>query len=919
MKVRNLARGLPLLAILTPGAAWGLGLGDITVSTALNQPLRADIRVLSAEPDDIENMRTTLASQQVFDRVGIQRPFALTNLRFNVVSASDGGAIIQVTTREPVREPFLNFLIEMRWPKGRLVREYTVLLDPPVLMDEQGIVISNAPVVPREAGHAQTAMGSASVADNRRAASSPPLARANAVASQPAPASNAPTSYTVVFGDTLYKIAQRYRPDGSIRLSRMMVAIYRANPEAFAQGNLNGIEAGMTLRMPDAQEIAVVDSEAAVAEVARHNAAWSESSEPMPTESVVDESSVQAGESIGGQPAAADTMATEAKDSPAQANDNPGRLTIAAASEGGAAADGEGAFDTAEPRPRSDAENGQLLAREAAKSRQVEIDSMQTRAELESMIVKQARVISLQSEALGDLQARLGANGAGAAQYDGGARQAGIVAEADTQVQPDAATDDAQASTGTASGAPDRAALDEPVSPPAGSDTPNALLANPVMLVAAGAAGLLLLALVWQVVKRAASRTQTIDLASYVDDDGDNRDQAAAITPGAGATEPAKAATVARAHAPTEAINEEPMKMPSANQSGAQVSKQPTRTGNDDTLAEADVYIAYGMHQQGEDLLHEAITRNPERIDYRLKLLEIYYAGRNHAAFDVQAQALYDATGGRHDAAWERVVTMGLELNPRNPLFAGSEADANAPLQAAVSEDQATRTTSQTGLTTEDTDAAAGLVAAQDALHGAPADVNARQPFESPATVYHSKILEFDLGDFDAEIAADASAASSDSFSRDRKDDLSFDLSELEGAEDESADFFGQSSTRQRSATEDGDNPSASPPSTPASSIELDADSIDETSFSIELTSGETENAQSRTQLSSGAFFEQDLNPDNAEDLTDINEVGTKLDLAKAYIDMGDADGALSALEEVLQEGDDDQRKQAETLMRQIA
>ncbi|MGI8738558.1 MAG: FimV/HubP family polar landmark protein [Gammaproteobacteria bacterium] len=916
MKVRNLARGLPLLAVLTPGTTWCLGLGDITVSTALNQPLRADIRVLSAEPDDIENMRTTLASQQVFDGAGIQRPFALTQLRFNVVPATDGGAIIQVTTREPVREPFLNFLIEMRWPNGRLVREYTVLLDPPVLTDEQGIVISNAPVVPREAGRAQAAAGSASVTDNGRAASSPPSARANAVASQSAPAGNSPTSYTVVFGDTLYKIAQRYRPDGSIRLSRMMVAIYRANPEAFAQGNLNGLVAGMTLRMPDAQEIAAVDSEAAVAEVGRHNAAWSESSEPMPTESVVEEPSAQAGESIGEQPAA-DTMATEPKDSRAQANDNPGRLKIAAASESGAAAKGEDAIDTAEPRPRSDAENEQLLAREAAVSRQMEIDSMQTRvAELESMLAKQARVISLQSEALADLQARLGANGADVAQYDGGAPQAGVVAEADTQVQPDAAADDPEVSTGTASGGPDRAALDEPASPPAGSDTPNALLANPVMLVGAGAVGLLLLALIWLAVKRAASRTQTIDLTSYVDDDGDNQHQAAAITPGAGATEPAKTATVARAHAPTEAINEEPMRMPSANQGRVQVGEQAARTGNDDTLAEADVYIAYGMHQQGEDLLQEAIARDPERIDYRLKLLEIYYAGRNHGAFDDQAQALYDTTGGKYDAAWERVVAMGLELNPRNPMFAGSEADANAHSQAAVSGDQVTRTTS--GMTTEATDAAAGLVAAQDPLLGARADRGASQPSESPANTYHSKILEFDLGDFDAEIAADASAASSDTFSSDRKDDLSFDLSELDGA-DESADSFSQTPTRQLSGTEDGDNPHASPPDAPASLIELDADSIDDTSFSIELTPSETEDARSTIHLSSGAFIERDLNPDNTEDLSDINEVGTKLDLARAFIDMGDADGALSTLEEVLQEGDDDQREQAETLMRQIA
>ncbi|MBA2409183.1 MAG: hypothetical protein H0V62_05235 [Gammaproteobacteria bacterium] len=918
MKVRNLARGLLLLAVLTPGATWCTGLGDITISTALNQPLRADIRVLSVEPDDIENMQAALASQQVFERVGIERPFALTQLQFNVVPASDDGAIIQVTTREPVREPFLNFLIDLRWPDCRLVREYTVLLDPPVLMDEQGI-LAQAPFVRAEATRPQTAAGNRPAASRFGGATGNDTTAADELYSSAGKVpGRRPATHTVVPGDTLGEIAQRYRTDERVELSRMVVAIGRANPDTFAQGNINDLRTGIILRMPDPREIAAVESAAAVAEIARQERAWEASR------------ALTAGESVPTKIPSEEPSATEtavAKDATSPDSDKQARLKIMAADES-AVPDGVASAQAVRDTSASsvnDTENNDLLLRELAESRRVEIDSLQTRvSELESMLSKQERVISLQSEALADLQARLDGNGVVAepGRYDDGVQQGGAVADATAQVRPDAATfGDTQATTETASETQEGAVLDEPVSPPAESDSLNAVLGNPVMLVGAGAAGLLLLALIWLIVKRAASRTQRIDLANYVDNDGDNRDQAGPFKPDASAIEPAQAATAARAHVPMAInpmapINEAPDKMPSARL-GAPAAQPPAKPGHDDTLAEADVYIAYGLHQQGEDLLREAIGRNPERIDYRLKLLEIYYAGRNHAAFDAQAKDLFGATGGRRDAAWERVLTMGLEIDPRNPLYGGSEADANAPLQATISEDQATRTESRTGVTPQITSSAAGFAFAPDERQGASTDSEASlPPAESTPTAYNSKILEFDLGDFDGETAADASATPSDSLAGDRKDEMSFDLSELESA-DESADLYRQSPTTIDSASEY--DPDASLPGSSASLIELDADSIDEASFSIEVASGETEDAESLTQLSSGAFSEQDLNPDNVDDLSDINEVGTKLDLARAYIDMCDADGALSTLEEVLQDGDDDQREQAETLMRQIA
>ncbi|MGH8502657.1 MAG: FimV/HubP family polar landmark protein [Gammaproteobacteria bacterium] len=923
MIVRKLARGLPLLMILAPGAVWSLGLGDITVNTALNQPLRADIRVLSATPGDIENMRVSLAPQQAFDRVGIERVFALTQLDFNVVPANDG-AVIEVTTKQPVREPFLNFLIEMQWANGRLLREYTVLLDPPVLMDDRG-VISNALVMPAEAGRAQPAMSSESAVDS--AAGSPSSARAGAASSQRAPASHTPASHTVVSGDTLGEIAQRYRPDENIELSRMMVAIYRANPETFAQGNINDLKTGMILRMPDPQEIAAVGSEAAIAEVARQNAVWSQSRDRLAAESAVAESAAQP----GGRPAerpSADTMATETGDSPARANDRPARLKIMAADQDATAdaADAEGA--TAEPRTRNAAENEALLVRELAESRRVEIDSLQTKvAELESMIVKQERIIRLQSEALAALQERLDADAAVAEAQpsadDGAPQSESVTQSAPANLQANASpADDAQAQAVAKADSPAQSPRDKADSSPPASNTLDDMLASPITLASAGAAALLLLALIWLVVKRAASRrTETIDLATYVDNAGDNESDAEVATHRPAA--PAKNDAVVGSHSIAEsATAPTPISKAAAN-ADPQATQHAAKPVNDDTLAEADVYIAYGLHQQGEDLLKEAIKRNPERVDYRLKLLEVYYAGKNHAAFDAEAKALYDLLGGTRDANWEQVVAMGMELNPRNPLFAGTSVRAGEAASAppAVTGDQAAEAGLEQGGTmaaakrSPDRANAPQAVRADNAEMDSPHDdlTDSGNDTSSPdasLTAYNSKMLEFDMGEPGETVKAGASSDASAG----HEEGLNLDLSGL-GTADVSAESFDLNQTPDDLPAEADAHEDL--PSHSASLIGLDVGNFDDTSFSIELGAGEPE--ADRAEVSGDDASAQDLNLDDMADLSDINEVGTKLDLAKAYLDMGDSDGAMSTLEEVLQEGDEEQRKEAETLMRQIA
>lgn len=130
--MRLSARVLALLLAVFPAATLALGLGNVEVSTTLNEPLRAEIPLTGLKPGEVEEIAVRLGSDDQFRRAGIDRPFHLTRLRFKVVPDGDRKAHIEVTTKELVTEPFLNFLVEVNWPSGRMIREYTVLLDPPV-------------------------------------------------------------------------------------------------------------------------------------------------------------------------------------------------------------------------------------------------------------------------------------------------------------------------------------------------------------------------------------------------------------------------------------------------------------------------------------------------------------------------------------------------------------------------------------------------------------------------------------------------------------------------------------------------------------------------------------------------------------------------------------------------------------------
>ena len=257
---------LSVALALAASQAFALGLGPIQIKSGLNQPLLAEIPIVADSAAEAEDLRVDLASAEDFVRVGLNRARVTVPIEFSVANNGRGQRVIRLTTKEAVREPFLDFLIEANWGKGKLLREYTVLLDPPVTAPA---VLATAPK-PAEKPKPVEAAPRAPVSQPRAEAPKPvaQAAPAPAPAPRPAPAASpapaAPTAahkgeYTVQRGDTLSQIAHEVGDDPR-DLNRTLLALYKANPEAFYRENMNALKTGAVLRIPSADEVRAAGS-----------------------------------------------------------------------------------------------------------------------------------------------------------------------------------------------------------------------------------------------------------------------------------------------------------------------------------------------------------------------------------------------------------------------------------------------------------------------------------------------------------------------------------------------------------------------------------------------------------------------------------------------------------------------------------
>lgn len=257
---RQVVAGVATLAALYVGVSNALGLGELRLDSALNQPLSAIIQLQGGEGLSPEDIRVSLANQEAFENAGIDRPFFLTDLRF-VPLVENNRLLIRVESSRPVREPYLNFLVELQRPNGRMLREYTLLLDPPLYNRQTGI-IANAPQrasaapVPRPQVAAAQPRQQAAEQPRQRAAPQPTLPKLKPVAGA--------DEYTTVAGDTLWDIAAAQRPDSRVDITTNVLAIRALNPDAFVNGNINRLRVNQRLVLPTREQLVTAGAPAAI-------------------------------------------------------------------------------------------------------------------------------------------------------------------------------------------------------------------------------------------------------------------------------------------------------------------------------------------------------------------------------------------------------------------------------------------------------------------------------------------------------------------------------------------------------------------------------------------------------------------------------------------------------------------------------
>ena len=262
--IRRLTLLIAASAILSAPACFGLGLGELELKSALNQRFEAEVELTNVRGLEIEEILPNLGSQDDFDRVGVERGYALIDLRFKVASRENGKLFVRISSSRPIIEPFLNFIVEVLWPSGRILREYTVLLDPPVF-GKDGVEPIQLGETEQRASPARQPTPAAPQS-GRQEADLGGLSQS----SQEGRISSGEYGITGP-GDTLWKIALEVRPDRSVSVQQTMLALKAANPEAFINDNINLLKAGHVLRIPEANTIRSESLGSAVAEVRVQN------------------------------------------------------------------------------------------------------------------------------------------------------------------------------------------------------------------------------------------------------------------------------------------------------------------------------------------------------------------------------------------------------------------------------------------------------------------------------------------------------------------------------------------------------------------------------------------------------------------------------------------------------------------------
>jgi len=639
MRFRKLALAVSLAGALGCEMASALGLGEIKLNSTLNQPLDAEIKLLRLRELGEGEILVNVASREDFQRAGVDRVFFLNDLKFEIIPENPSGPIIKVTSRKVVREPFLNFLLETQWPNGRILREYTLLMDLPVFGDESARAVTPAAISRPEPVVSQPAVvasvrESASVAEP--AASAPEReAEQPAVESQPqraaAPAKRVEGGVygPVSSSDTLWEIALKARPDRSYSVQQTMLAIQRLNPEAFINGNINLLRKGQVLRLPKASQISELNSRQAVNEVAFQNDQWS-------------------GDANGNVSGAQLDGSGRTQAAPTAVSDKKGRLKLASSADVENVDAGRGAGEvggdtdalqnelaiTLDELDKTRRDNGELKSR---------ID------ELEMQIQTMERLVDVSSQELRALQL------AGQQAVDSDPNPIDAADDGDLTPAVDVAAV-AQAPVAKVVDA-SKVVISAPKPEPSFFDS----VFDNIALVAGGLIALLA-ALVLILRRRKDDDNPDDDFSVSMDDEPlfVSDELTAEEELSADELDTELAGQEPEVDAEMEEFELGELEIDGVESESDEATAVSTESQTGDAVGEADIYIAYGKYDQAEEMLLKALDTDADALNVRMKLLEVYAETNETVKFDDQYSYVLAADDV---AAHERAASLRQQLS----------------------------------------------------------------------------------------------------------------------------------------------------------------------------------------------------------------------------------------------------------------
>ena len=610
---RKLAAVMFLLGGLQATSALSLGLGALQLQSFLNEPLNASVDLLDMGGLHADEIIIRLASRDDFDKFGLDRPYFLSSIKFEVSAQENGAASIILSSDEPVLEPYLEFILEARWPSGRLLREYTVLIDPPFFSEVETVAVSagqrvdEIEAIPAPTKKNDEVISSGTSVEIRSTDLAPDAMPqrdyTSATVLSPVPGSR----YMIGREDTLWRIASLARPQGA-SVQQTMLDIQRLNPDAFVNGNINTVKAGYIVYLPSASDISSADAGLALAEVREQNTAWREGRDATLTSA--------SGPSL--------TISTETKDD----------VTAETVDINDTATGSVGAKAAPESLPVKANSNDAAAPSSLA-------DEMQERLLVaEQQLETLQRIISLKDDQIAALQSALVAAGVVAA-VDADAEPLGEDASSEILLDGEeplkaTITTDVDAPRDSSKGSVEGV---EPDAESSQDKVPvNVPKAVPVIAPETAASGgwlkdlLYLLGVVaLAVVAFVFVRRRKVD------------DEAISRAPGLKAGEDVFSQVLLEEQGlnieeseDEEAVRPVAVSVDDLGTSERHDDEPASHSEAANVLADVDIYVVYGRHSQAIDLLNNAIASEPDNPLYRRKLSEI--EGQVHGATSSELQ-----------------------------------------------------------------------------------------------------------------------------------------------------------------------------------------------------------------------------------------------------------------------------------------